>query len=158
MTLRGCSAVVHSRMKCHLEFDKIWRNNPLRVRRWTPRFLILFTRYNQDLSGDPCHCAIKLIIFHKNYRRLGCLEVRVTAGTLVLLKWLDLLQIFHVLATNLVPSLSLRKCWFDLWTSLEGGNSSTASACQFPCLTSVREMCLWLHAVCCPTQQNVPTY
>lgn len=103
MTLRGCSAVVCSHMKCHLEFDKIWRNNPLRVRCWTLHFLILFTRYNQGLSGDPCHCAIKLIIFLKNYCRLGCLEVRVTAGALVLLKWLDLLQIFHVFATNFVP-------------------------------------------------------
>lgn len=139
--------LVRSHMKCHLEFDKIWRNNRLRVRHWTPHFLILFTRYNQGLSGDPCHCAIKLIIFHKNYRRLGCLEVRVTAGALVLLKWLGLLRIFHVLATNLLPSLSLRKCLFDLWTCLEGGNGSTASACQFPRLTCVKVMWMWLHAM-----------
>lgn len=73
MTLRGCSGSYGrgggkdcfwfcSCMKCHLEFDKIWRSNPLWELHWTAHFLILFSCYNQALTGDPCHCVIKLII------------------------------------------------------------------------------------------------
>lgn len=95
MTLRGCSSsykeglfLVCSHMKCHLEFDKIWRNNPLWELHWAAHFLILFSCYNQALLGDPCHCVIKLIIFHKNYCWHGCLEVRITGSLLILLNWL----------------------------------------------------------------------
>lgn len=59
--------LVCSHMKCHQEFDKIWRSNPLWELHWTTHFLILFSCYNQALTGDPCHCVIKLIICHKNY-------------------------------------------------------------------------------------------
>lgn len=95
MTLRGCSSsygeglfLVCSHMKCHLEFDKIWRSNPLWELHWTAHFLILFSCYNQALTGDPCHCVIKLIICHKNYCELCCLEVRITGSLLILLNWL----------------------------------------------------------------------
>lgn len=96
MTLRGCSSsyreglfLVCSHMKCHLEFDKIWRNNPLWEHHWTAHFLILFSCYNQALSGDPCHCVIKLIIFRKNYCWHCCLEVKITGSLLILLYRLD---------------------------------------------------------------------
>ena len=89
MTLWGSSSsygeglfLVCSHMKCHLEFDKIWRSNPLWELHWTAHFLILFSCYNQALTGDPCHCVIKLIICRKNYCRLCCLEVRGTGSVL----------------------------------------------------------------------------
>lgn len=95
MTLRGCSSsygeglfLVCSHMKCHLEFDKIWRSNPLWELHWTAHLLILFPCSNQALTGDPCHCAIKLIICHKNYCGLCWLEVRITGSLLILLNWL----------------------------------------------------------------------
>lgn len=97
MTLRGCSSsyseglfLVCSHMKCHLEFDKIWRSNPLWELHWTAHFLILFSCYNQALMGDPCHCVIKLIICRKNYCGLCCLEVRITGSLLILLNWIIL--------------------------------------------------------------------
>lgn len=95
MTLRGCRSsyreglfLVCSHMKCHLEFDKIWRSNPLWELHWTAHFLILFSCSNQALTADPCHCVIKLIICHKNYCGLCCLEVRITGSLLILLNWL----------------------------------------------------------------------
>lgn len=95
MTLGGCGSsygeglfLVCSHMKCHLEFDKIWRSNPLWELHWTAHFLILFSCYNQALMGDPCHCVIKLIICHKNYCGLRCLGVRITGSLLILLNWL----------------------------------------------------------------------
>lgn len=52
-----------SHVKCHLEFDKIWRSNPLWKLHWTAHFLILFSCYNRALLGDPCHCVIKTNYF-----------------------------------------------------------------------------------------------
>lgn len=95
MTLRGSGGsygkglfLVCSHMKCHQEFDKIWRSNPLWELRWTAHFLILFSCYNRALTGYPCHCVIKLIICRKNYFRLCCLEVRKSGRLLMLLNWL----------------------------------------------------------------------
>lgn len=95
MTLWGSSSsyggrlfLVGSHMKCHLEFDKIWRSNPLWELHWTAHFLILFSCYNQALTADPCHCVIKLIICHKNYCGLRSLEVRITGSLLIILNWL----------------------------------------------------------------------
>lgn len=95
MNLRGCSSsyreglfLVCSHVKCHLEVDKIWRSNSLWKLHWTAHFLILFSCYSQALLGDPCHCAIKLIIFHWNYCWHCSLEVRITGSLLILLNWL----------------------------------------------------------------------
>lgn len=118
--------LVRSHMKCHLVFDKIWRNNPLRVRHWTPHFLILFTRYNQGLSGDPCHCAIKLIIFHKNYHRLRCLEVGITAGAQVIRLAVD----FSCSRKKFGPRFDKVLIWFvNLSSRRERFNSVRLSVC-----------------------------